>query len=203
MKKYYTRQRRKATSYELRTNKRRKATCIGHILHRNCLLKQIILGKIEVRRRRGRRCKQLLGSLKEKRWYCKLKQLENSLWKRLWTSLQTDYDMNETNDLTLLIECTKHIENRIVEGEMCFAAVTLLTSQNMLRILGRWKEDREYGNSCNDGQPQLGTERFQICSPIQVFVIWCPDEYIEPRQNTLNVLVIRSCWLPQNQLSKR
>jgi len=49
---------------------------------------------------------------------------------------QTEYGMNEMNDLTLLTECSKHIENRIIECEMCFAAVTILMSQNMLRILG-------------------------------------------------------------------
>jgi hypothetical protein len=33
----------------LHTIKRRKANCIGHMLHRNCLLKHIIEGKIEGR----------------------------------------------------------------------------------------------------------------------------------------------------------
>jgi hypothetical protein len=51
--------------------KRRKANWIGHILRRNCLLKHVIEGKLEGRiemtGRRGRRCKQLLDDLKEKR----------------------------------------------------------------------------------------------------------------------------------------
>jgi len=55
-----------------------KANWIGHILHRNCLLKQVIEGKIEgrieVKGKRGRRRYQLLDDLKEKRVYCKLKQ---------------------------------------------------------------------------------------------------------------------------------
>jgi hypothetical protein len=42
----------------------RKANCIGHILCRNCLLKHVNEGKIEVRilvmGRRNRKCKQLL-----------------------------------------------------------------------------------------------------------------------------------------------
>jgi hypothetical protein len=42
--------------------RKRKANCIGHILRRNCLLKQVIEGKIkgqiEVTRRRGRRRKK-------------------------------------------------------------------------------------------------------------------------------------------------
>jgi hypothetical protein len=61
----------------LRTIKRRKANCIGDIFRRNCLRKHVIAGKIEgrieVTRRRGRRCKQLLDDLKQKRGYCKLK----------------------------------------------------------------------------------------------------------------------------------
>jgi hypothetical protein len=54
----------------LHTIKRRKANWIGHILRRNCLLKQVIEGKlegkIEMTGRRGRRRKQLLDDLKEK-----------------------------------------------------------------------------------------------------------------------------------------
>jgi hypothetical protein len=51
--------------------KRRKANWIGHMLHRNCLLKHMIEGKlkgrIEMIGRGGRRNKQLLDDLKEKR----------------------------------------------------------------------------------------------------------------------------------------
>ena len=47
--------------------RKRKANWIGHILHRNCLLKQVIEGKIKgemgVARRRGRRRKKLLDDL--------------------------------------------------------------------------------------------------------------------------------------------
>jgi hypothetical protein len=47
--------------------RKRKANWIGHILRRNCLLKEItegkIKGRIEVTRRRGRRRKQLLDDL--------------------------------------------------------------------------------------------------------------------------------------------
>jgi len=43
-------------------------------LPRNCLLKHIIEGKIEGTGRRGRRCKQLLDDLKEKKRYCSLKE---------------------------------------------------------------------------------------------------------------------------------
>ena len=58
--------------------RKRKANWIGHILRRNCLLKQVIEGKIklemEVARRRGRRCRKLLDELKERRGYCHLKE---------------------------------------------------------------------------------------------------------------------------------
>ena len=53
--------------------RKRKANWIGHILRRNCLLKQVIEGKIkreiEVTRRRGRRRRKLLDDLKDKRGY--------------------------------------------------------------------------------------------------------------------------------------
>jgi hypothetical protein len=55
----------------MRRIKRRKANWIGHILRRNCLLKHVIdgelEGRIEMTGRRGRRRKQLMDDLKEKR----------------------------------------------------------------------------------------------------------------------------------------
>jgi len=55
-----------------------KANWIGHILRRNCLLKQVIEGKIKgemgVTRRRGRRCKELLDDLKDRSGYSHLKE---------------------------------------------------------------------------------------------------------------------------------
>jgi hypothetical protein len=45
--------------------KRRKANWIGYVLRRNCLLKHVIEGRIEMTGRRGRRRKQLLDDLKE------------------------------------------------------------------------------------------------------------------------------------------
>jgi hypothetical protein len=55
----------------LHTIRRRKANWIGHTLRRNCLIKDIIEGKIPGTRRRGRRRMQLLDDLKEKRRYWK------------------------------------------------------------------------------------------------------------------------------------
>jgi hypothetical protein len=57
---------------------KRKANWIGHILRRNCLLQQVIEGKIKggvyVTGRRGRRRRKLLGDLKEGRGYSYLKK---------------------------------------------------------------------------------------------------------------------------------
>ena len=61
-----------------KTIKSKKANWIGHILRRKCLLKPVIEGKtegtVDTARRRGRRRKQLLDHLKEKRGYWKLKK---------------------------------------------------------------------------------------------------------------------------------
>jgi hypothetical protein len=88
--------------------KRRKANWIGHILRRNCLLKHVIEGKLEGRiemtGRRGRRRKQLLDDLKEKRRYLKLKEeaLDRTLWRTRFgrgygpVLRQTTEWMNET-----------------------------------------------------------------------------------------------------------
>ena len=67
--------------------RKRKANWIGHILRRNCLLKQVIEGKIkgemEVVRRRGRRRKKLLDDLKDRRRYSHLKEeaLDRTMWR--------------------------------------------------------------------------------------------------------------------------
>jgi hypothetical protein len=71
----------------LHTIKTRKANWIGHILRRNCFLKHVIEGKlegrIEITERRGRKRKQLLDDIKERRGTCKLKQeaLDRTLWR--------------------------------------------------------------------------------------------------------------------------
>ena len=67
--------------------RKRKANWIGHILRRNCLLKQVIEGKIkgemEVARRRRRRRKKLLDDLKDRRGYSHLKEeaLHCTMWR--------------------------------------------------------------------------------------------------------------------------
>ena len=70
---------------------------LGHILRRNCLLQQVIEGKIkgqiEVTRRRGRRRKKLLDDLKDRGAYCQLK--EEALARTMWRNI-----LEETLDLS-------------------------------------------------------------------------------------------------------
>ena len=67
--------------------RKRNANWIGHILCRNCLLKQVIKGKIkgemEVTRRQGRRRKNLLDDLTDRRGFCHLKEeaLDCTMWR--------------------------------------------------------------------------------------------------------------------------
>ena len=67
---------------------KRKANWIGRILRRNCLLQQVIEGKlkggIEVSERRGRRRRKLLDDLKGRRGYSHLK--EEALDRTTWTA---------------------------------------------------------------------------------------------------------------------
>jgi hypothetical protein len=65
---------------------KRKANWIGHILRRNCLLQQVIEGKIkggiEITGRQGRKRRKLLDDLKE-RGYSHLKEeaLDRTMWR--------------------------------------------------------------------------------------------------------------------------
>jgi hypothetical protein len=74
--------------YILHEISKRKANWIGHILCRNCLLRQVIEGKIrggiEVTGRRGRRRRKLLDDLKERSRYSHLK--EEVLDRTMWTA---------------------------------------------------------------------------------------------------------------------
>jgi hypothetical protein len=77
----------KLQSYILGEISKLKANLIGHILLRNCLLQQVIEGKIKgwiaVTGRRGRRCRKLLDDLKERRGYSHLKEeaLDRATWR--------------------------------------------------------------------------------------------------------------------------
>ena len=67
--------------------RKRTANWIGHILRRNCLLQQVIKGKIkggiEVTGRRGRRRRELLDDLMERTGYSRLKEeaLDRTMWR--------------------------------------------------------------------------------------------------------------------------
>jgi hypothetical protein len=63
--------------------RKRKANWIGHILRRNCLLKQVIEGKIKGRIEVTRRRKKLLGDLEDRRGYSNLKEeaLDRIKWR--------------------------------------------------------------------------------------------------------------------------
>ena len=90
-------------------NKKRECNWIGHILHRNCLLKNFSVGERggnrEGKGRRGGRLQQL-QDIREERRYWELKEESNrshcawnSLWKWLWACrkarLRDDDDVEE------------------------------------------------------------------------------------------------------------
>ena len=63
--------------------RKQKANWIGHILRRNCLLKQVIEGKIKGEMEVTRRRKKLLDDLKDRRGYSHLKEeaLDRTVWR--------------------------------------------------------------------------------------------------------------------------
>jgi len=67
---------------------KRKAKWDGHILRRNCLLKQVnegkIKGQIEMTRRQGKRRKKLLYDLKDRRGYYESLDLDLDLDRTMW-----------------------------------------------------------------------------------------------------------------------
>ena len=87
MKKCYLRVNEQRNTRILHEIRKGKANWIGHILRRNCLLKQVIEGKIkgemEVTSRRGRRRKKLLDDPKDRRRYFHLKKesLDFTMWR--------------------------------------------------------------------------------------------------------------------------
>jgi hypothetical protein len=67
----------------LHEERKRKANWIGHILQQNCLLKQVIEGKIKGEMEVTRRCKKLLDDLMDSRGYSHLKEeaLDHTTWR--------------------------------------------------------------------------------------------------------------------------
>jgi len=89
----------------LHTIQWRKANWIGHIMCRNCLLKDAVERKIKMT---GKWCKVIMNELKGK-WGCyKLKEeaLNSTVWKLVWKEAvdlsirQTTNKMNSTTTLT-------------------------------------------------------------------------------------------------------
>jgi hypothetical protein len=75
-----------STQMDCTTSIIKYGTISDNILRRNCLLQQVIEGKIkvgiEVTGRRGRRRRKLLGDLKERRGYSHL--MEEALDRTMW-----------------------------------------------------------------------------------------------------------------------
>ncbi|PNF25852.1 hypothetical protein B7P43_G11131 [Cryptotermes secundus] len=67
----------------IRVSEQRKANWIGHVLRRNCLLKEVIEGKIEGRIEVTRRRKKMLDDLGDRRGYYHLKEkaLDRIKWR--------------------------------------------------------------------------------------------------------------------------
>ena len=58
-----------------------KANWVVHILRRNCLLKQVIEGKIKGEMEVTRRRKKLLDDLKDRTGYSHLKEEDRTMWR--------------------------------------------------------------------------------------------------------------------------
>ena len=65
---------------------KRKVKWIGQFLRRNCLLKQVMEGKIKGEMEVTRRHKKLLDDLKDRRGYSYLKEeaLDRTMWRNLF-----------------------------------------------------------------------------------------------------------------------
>ena len=112
--------------------RKRKANCIGHILRRNCLLKQVIEGKIkgemEVTWRRGRRRKKLLDDLKERRGYSHLK--EEALVRTGGIVLEEALDLSSDRILNEWI-FYKAIEVVIVHNNFLWCFISLMKASGI------------------------------------------------------------------------
>jgi hypothetical protein len=90
----------------LHTVKRRKANLIGYSFRKNSLLKHVTEGKIQVREKRGRRCKQLLDDVKEKRRYWKLKEeAQDRFYDELAVEEGVDISQERLSDDDQLYRC--------------------------------------------------------------------------------------------------
>ena len=127
--------------------RKRKANWICHILRRNCLLKQVIEGKIkgemEVTRRRGRRRKKLLFDLKDRKGYSHLQEgaLDRTMWRNRFGGgfgpvvRQNTEWVNEPANAYRNCCCTTN-------KQATSSQITLLTSRLSVLLITEIKESR-------------------------------------------------------------
>ena len=175
--------------------RKRKANWISPILRRNCLLQQVIEGKIkdqiEVTRRRGRRRKKLLDDLKDRRGYCRLKEqaLDRTVWRNrfgrgfgpvVWQITDDDDDDDDNN---------KHIvvSDRVDIQFLCIASPAIFVkTYNPQKVL-------VYSGSVN---VFLSPVKLCIGGLRRTVVLW--SIYIFFSRLTLIVLMWRIGWAHNN-----
>jgi len=69
----------------IRDIKKRKANWLGHVMRRDCLLRDAIEGTVEGKRKRGRRRYQLMDDVRAGRKYCDTKNLAQNRYA--WRSI--------------------------------------------------------------------------------------------------------------------
>jgi hypothetical protein len=116
----------------LHTIKEWKANWFGHVLHRYCLLKHVVEGKIEgrieVAGRRGRKRKKLRMTWRTKEdtgnWMRNTRShsVENSLWKSLWTCRKKDCRMKHEVHKQWEVDVLLHFlgNNCYVHAPQCY-----------------------------------------------------------------------------------
>jgi hypothetical protein len=139
------------------TIKGRKANWIGHILHRNCLLKHVIEGKLEGRiettGRWGKSHKHLLNDLTEKTRYWKLKEeaLDCTLWR---TCFGRGYGpvVRQTTGWMNTVFQHPWLGNRHPAVQACTSVTTRITNFNtgrMERLMFVWYLLRKFVKFCH------------------------------------------------------
>jgi hypothetical protein len=133
---------------------KRKANCIGHILCRNCLLQQVIEGKIkggiEVTGRRGRRRKKQLDDLKERRgyWHLKEEPLDRAVCRTHFGSVfgpvvrQTAKWM--VNERWRERKCHIALNHVTVETSRNMTSTLISLSLSIWQLLQRWTKSLQF-----------------------------------------------------------
>jgi hypothetical protein len=133
---------------------KRKAKWVCHILRRNCLLWQVIEGKIkggiEVTGRRGRRRRKLLDDLKEMRGYSRLKEeaLDRPMWRVCFgrgfgpVVRQTTKWMNEYSEYLCIYFRTLHCDRNVRVASPWASTVNTLLTNKAKRRRREWARGR-------------------------------------------------------------